>query len=70
MMKMDDKLIAFAKEVIRASWDGCEYGGDIQDAAVKHGLIRQVSYDPAVHGSNDVDAVPGDPWFVFNGPLA
>jgi hypothetical protein len=40
-------------------------GGNIQGAALKFGIIEEVIYDPDVHGDNDVDVQPGDPWFVF-----
>lgn len=35
-------LRKFAKTVIRASWEGCEYGDDIQEAAIEGGLIVKV----------------------------
>lgn len=59
---------SFAREII--SGDGCDWagnwdGGSIQDLAVKYGIIREVTYDPDVHGPNDSGAEPGDPWFVF-----
>jgi len=47
-------------------WQGCDLdGGSVQDAAVKFGVAKQVKYDPKVHGPNDHDAEPGDPWFVL-----
>jgi hypothetical protein len=63
-------LAEFAKELIRASWDGCEGGDIIQEEAEKYGLVRRVAFDPAVHEDptgGDMEA--GDPWFVFSGPL-
>jgi hypothetical protein len=37
---MSAALVAFAREVIRAGWDyGGMDGGEIQDAAEKHGLL-------------------------------
>ncbi len=58
---------SFAKWAIReGSW---KYGGldgaDIQDMALRHGLITETKYDPAIHGPNDVDVQPGQPWFLF-----
>jgi hypothetical protein len=61
-----DGLAAFAKEMIRASWEGCEGGDIIQEAAEKYGLVKRVPFDPAIH--EDVDGYgyeAGDPWFVF-----
>lgn len=62
---------AFAKELIRASWEGCDGGDIIQEAALKHGLIESVPFDPAIH--RDVDGYgyeAGDPWYVFTAILA
>lgn len=58
---------AFAEWAIREGvWDGWQLDGDeIQDKAVEFGIIEEVEYDPVKHGENDVDAEPGDPWFVF-----
>lgn len=65
------RLAAFAKEVLRAGWEGSAVdGGTLQELGVKHGLLRETKYDPAQHGPNDCDAEPGDPWFVFAGRLA
>jgi hypothetical protein len=47
-------------------WSGCDLdGGDVQEAAVKFGVAKEVKYDPKVHGPNDCDADAGDPWFVL-----
>lgn len=62
-----DGLEAFAKELIRASWEGCDGGDIIQDAAEKHGLVKRVPFDPAVHvDSEGYGYEAGDPWFVFS----
>jgi len=61
-----DILVAFAKDLIRASWEGCDGGDIIQEAAEKHGLVKRIPFDPAIH--RDVDGYgyeAGDPWFVF-----
>jgi hypothetical protein len=66
-----EPLDAFAKELIRASWEGCDGGDIIQEAAEKHGLIKRVPFDPAIH--TDVDGYgyeKGAPWFVFTALLA
>lgn len=58
---------AFAKWAVReGSFAGLSLdGGDIQEAAVKFGIIRVEPYDPDFHGDNDCDVERGDPWFVF-----
>lgn len=60
----------FAKWAIReGSW---KYGGldgfDIQDMALKHGLMREEKYDPETHGPNDFGVERGAAWFVFIEP--
>jgi hypothetical protein len=67
---MNADLVAFAKEIIRESWEGCDNGEAIHDAAVKHGLLRETQFNPKVHKDPNGYAEPGDPWFVFAGPLA
>lgn len=60
-------LAEFAKRCIaEGSWRGCDFDGAAQDWAVELGLLTKTTYDPAVHGENDVDAEPGDPWYVFS----
>lgn len=60
-----EKLLAFAKEVIRGSWEGNLDGGDIQEMAEKHGLLQPEIYDLDKHGDHE-DAVPGeDTIYVF-----
>jgi hypothetical protein len=64
-------LESFAREIIRASWDGCDGGDIIQEIALKHRLIRRVSFDSKIHEDpTGGDMEPGDPWFVFAGLLA
>jgi hypothetical protein len=67
----DTDLEAFAKELIRASWKGCDGGDIIQEVALKHRLIRLVGFDPKIHEDpTGGDMEPGDPWLVFNNQLA
>jgi hypothetical protein len=66
----DDRLVEFAKAVIRASWEGCEFGDVIQEEAVKFGLIECVPFDPAKHTDDTGYAGVGDPWFVFTAALS
>jgi hypothetical protein len=45
---------------------GCDLdGGSVQEAAVKFGVVKEVKYDPAIHGEADYGEEPGDPWFVM-----
>ena len=48
--------------------DGCDRNGwDVQDYAVKCGILVEVPYDPAKHGDDhDIEPEPGDPWFEFS----
>ena len=57
----------FAQWAIReGAWDGCDLDGAmIQQKAVELGIVKQVPYDPEVHGESEFDCPPGDPWFVF-----
>ncbi len=65
MSKPDYK--SFAKWAIRRGV--LEYGGldgfDIQEMALKCGLVKETKYDPDMHGDNDFDVQPGDQWLVF-----
>lgn len=64
-------LEAFAKEIIRISWEGCDGGDVIQEIAEKHGLIERVGFNPKIHEDpTGGDMEPGDTWFVFNAHLA
>lgn len=59
--------IAFVKWALReGAWQGCDLdGGAMQDKAEELGLIVKEPYDPEKHGPNDIDAEPGDDWYVF-----
>lgn len=65
-------VIEFAQWAIReGSWQGCDLdGGSIQEKAEALGLIKSEPYDPAIHGPNEFDPAPGDPYYTFAGPLA
>ncbi len=60
------KLCDFARWVIReGALEALDLSGeDILDEAVKRGILKEVEYNPAIHGDSDY-AKPGDPWFVF-----
>jgi hypothetical protein len=63
---MNEPLMEFLEFALAASWDGCDLsGGEIQDEALRLGLIIEVPYDPEIHGENDCDVKPGDPWYVI-----
>lgn len=61
-------LAEFARWVITESVrKGCDLdGGEVQEKAVELGILVETKYDPAVHGTNDIDAEAGDTWFVFS----
>lgn len=69
MSDADTKLIDFAKAIIRLGWQGDIGGDEVQELAEKHGLIAQVPFDPKVHNDPDLCMEPGQPWYVFAGPL-
>lgn len=48
-------------------WDGKDLDGyDVQCKAIEFGVIKEVAFDPDVHGADDeYDTQPGDPWYVF-----
>lgn len=59
---------AFAAEVLKSVFDGFSLDGfDLQELAVKHGLLVKTKYDPKKHSNAYDDYVePGDPWYVFS----
>ncbi len=67
---MSDKLttgqraIAFAFELIQGAARGEDFSGaDVQDAAIKHGLINLTAFDPKKHhGPGSEFSEPGDAW--------
>lgn len=63
-------LVSFAKEVIRSAWEGGQGGDTIQEAALKHGLLIEVAFDPESHSDPFGYAEEGDTWYLFAGPLA
>jgi len=61
-------LIDFARAVIQQSvFLGTEIeGADVQDLAVKYGLMGEVPYDPEKHpGLEEFDVEPGDMIYMF-----
>ena len=60
------RLARFADVALRALWDGHDFDAeDIQDAALKHGLIRATVFNPNIHIDHlGVGAKAGDEWFV------
>ena len=63
-------LVAFAKEMIRLAWEGCDNSDIIQEAALKHGLLVETVFDPAKHSDPIGCAEEGCRWFIFAEPLA
>ncbi len=50
--------------LVEGPWNGCDLdGGSLQESALKFGIVKQVKYDPKVHGHSDYDLEPGDPWY-------
>lgn len=64
MMSPDYK--SFAVWCVREAFTGLDLDAcSIQDKALELGIIKEVPYDPDVHGDNDSDVAPGDEWFVL-----
>ena len=62
MSKDHDALKAFARDIIQGMWDGGIAGSDVQELAVKHGLIEScVATEEDAHNNSDI--VKGD--FIF-----
>nr|WP_250808368.1 hypothetical protein [Neorhizobium tomejilense] len=67
----DTGLRDFAATMLYAAFQGGDADGAyIQDTAVKHGLLREVPFDPEIHTDPDGYAEPGDGWHEFAGGLA
>lgn len=62
------KAAAFAVEALRIAFDGGTMDGDdIQELAVKHGLLIRVEFDPKKHDGEGAEyCEPGDPWYTFS----
>ena len=57
------KLAAFAKWIVDQTFEGSEPDGfEIQDYAIKCGILKETTYDPAKHGESEFDADIGDPY--------
>jgi hypothetical protein len=64
MMHEIDRLRAFVAEVMQRAWEGYDLeGGEAEDLAKKHGLLREEPYDPDRHGESEFEIEPGDPWY-------
>lgn len=68
-LSLKQRMARFVREVMLNSWEGCDLdGGEAQDLALKHGLIRPTVYDPVKHGAIG-EAEPGDEIYVFSRDL-
>lgn len=56
---------AFGREIME-EWPGGGLDGfDLQEVAVRHGVIEETRYSPGDHGPCPEGITePGDPWFV------
>jgi hypothetical protein len=63
-----EKLAEFARWALEdGSWVGHDLdGSDVERKALALGLIKEVKYDPGIHGESEIDIEPGDPWFVLS----
>ena len=62
------RATAFAAECLRNAFEGRTMDAEeIQEAALKHGLLVRVDYDPKKHdGEGSEYCEPGDPWLTFS----
>ena len=65
--RVEVDVIRFVKWIVEKSWDGCDVdGADIQDLAIKCGILTEVEFDPEKHDDPFWGSEPGDPWLVFS----
>ncbi|AVX04189.1 hypothetical protein MXMO3_01663 [Maritalea myrionectae] len=59
---------AFAKDVMEAWPQGDIEGFELQEKAIKHGMIVEIEggYDPEKHDDDFGGAEPGDTWYQVN----
>jgi hypothetical protein len=67
-MTVTEKLAEFVRWAVEDNcWHGYDLeGGDVEKKALALGLIKEVEYDPNIHGEAEIEVEPGDPWFVLN----
>ena len=66
----NEKLKGFARTVIAALWEGAGGdidGGEVQEAAVKSGLIVETVATAEDLAGSDYLGEAGDPWFKYAG---
>jgi hypothetical protein len=63
-------LAKFADWMLQAAFEACDVdGSDIQEQAIKFGLVTETQYDPDKHGPSEYDCEPGDPYYVYSDSL-
>lgn len=69
-MTTEERLKEFFRWAMNYAWGGDIDGADVQDRALKLGLIERTEYDPAKHGPlpEEFEGLvdPGDEWFVLS----
>jgi len=59
-------LVQFVKECVSYAWEGMNMdGGEIEELAVRCGVISQTKFDPSKHVDHTGYSEPGDPWFEY-----
>jgi hypothetical protein len=57
---------SFAKDIMESfAFENDIDGFEIQDLAKKHHLVREVKFDPKIHGEN-IEIEEGDPFLELN----
>lgn len=64
LQSVERRLALFAMSMLEISWAGSNAGGDeIQEEAVRLGLVEMVPFDPVVHNDPSGAAEAGDDYF-------
>jgi hypothetical protein len=65
MSELKIDWVGFGKAVLKDWPDGAGLDCfDVQDLAVKYGLLSKTVYDPEKHGECEYGSVAGDDWYV------
>jgi len=57
-------LVCFAKTIAELGSSIVD-GFDIEELAVKHGILYETKFDPNIHVDEYDILEPGDPWFEY-----
>lgn len=67
MQTIDRRLAVFLASMLEISWTGSDASGaDIQEEALRLGLIEETTFDPTTHHDPSGAAEAGDTYFVVS----